>query len=377
MSWKFPTYEIDSPLNWEKMSRKFSWIEDMKDVAQDPLWHAEGDVFVHTQMVLESLIDQPEFKLLSDEEKHAMVAAALLHDVEKRSTTQREQIEGEERITSPGHAKKGEYSSRDFLYRSIPSPFPLREEVAKLVRLHGLPIWAIEKEDPQKAVILASLLVDTQKLALLARADVLGRICPDQEEMLLRIEMFEELCKENDCFGKPKTFKSAYGRYEYLNKPNISPDYEPFEDHKSEVILMSALPGSGKDYYINRHFDLPVLSLDDLRRMHKVDPRNKKKNGQIIQLGKEKAKEFLRARQNFVYNATNISSQMRGRWVDLFVSYGARVKIVYVEVPFQKLLSQNKNREYMVPEIAIAKMMGKWEIPSVKEAHEVLFEVDS
>ena len=90
----------------------------------------------------------------------------------------------------------------------------------------------------------------------------------------------------------------------------------------------------------------------------------------------EKAKEFLRARQDFVYNATNISSQMRSRWIDLFVSYGARVKIVYVEVPFQKLLSQNKNREYMVPEMAISKMMAKWEIPSFKEAHELVFEVD-
>lgn len=377
MSWKFPTYEVDVPLDWERLCKSFSWIEDMQGVPQDPVWHAEGDVYVHTQMVVGALLGQPEFKAMSVEDKHVMMASALLHDVEKRSTTQMERIEGEERITSPGHAKKGEYTSRDFLYRAIPTPFHLREQVAKLVRLHGLPLWAIDKPDPQKAVIEASLLVDTQKLAVLARADVLGRICADHQEMLLRIEMFEELCKENDCYGKPRNFASTYGRFQYLNKDNISPDYEPFEDHKSEVVLMAALPGSGKDYYINRHFDLPVLSLDDLRRQHKVDPTDKKKNGQIIQLGKEKAKEFLRARQNFVYNATNISSQMRSRWIDLFVSYGARVKIVYVEVPFQKLLSQNKNREYMVPEMAISKMMAKWEIPSFKEAHELVFEVDS
>ncbi|MEM6806791.1 MAG: poly(A) polymerase, partial [Bacteroidota bacterium] len=107
MSWKFPLYEIDAPMDWEKMCKSFSWLEEMKGVPQDPILHAEGDVFIHTQMVYEALIAQPEFKEMSEEEKHVMLASVLLHDVEKRSTTQRERIEGVYKITSPGHAKKG------------------------------------------------------------------------------------------------------------------------------------------------------------------------------------------------------------------------------------------------------------------------------
>lgn len=375
MSWTFPTYKPGAPIDWDELESMFDWFQAMRGVPQDPIWHAEGDVYVHTRMVMEALIDLPEFQELNEDEKHILFAAAMLHDVEKRSTTRKERIEGVPRIVSPGHAKKGEFTTRDILYRNIETPFWVREEIAKLVRLHGLPLWAIEKPDPRKAVIEASLVVDTRKLAMLARADILGRISEDREEMLLRVEMFEDLCKEHTCFGESYPFNSDYGRFEYLSKPDISPDYEPFDDLKFTVYVMSALPGSGKDFYIQKNLDLPVLSLDDLRREHRISPTDKKKNGQVIQMGKEKAREYMRARNSFVFNATNISSQMRGTWINLFVEYGARVKIIYLEVPFKKLLSQNKNREYVVPEEAMSKMMRKWEIPSYREAHEVIYEV--
>ncbi len=110
-----------------------------------------------------------------------------------------------------------------------------------------------------------------------AKADILGRECRDKEEILLRIELFNELCKDNECFGKPSHFESNYGRYLYLNKSENSPDYVPYDYLKFEVIVMCALPGSGKDTFIEQNIDLPVLSLDHIRREHKIDSTNKKK----------------------------------------------------------------------------------------------------
>lgn len=375
MSWQFPLYQPGQPIDWTAIEQKFDWFRDMKGVPQDPIWHAEGDVFTHTQMVVEALCALPEFQALSEQGQHILFTAALTHDIEKRSTTGTEIIDGLERIVSPGHAKKGEFTVRKLFYKDLPAPFLIREQIAKLVRLHGLPLWAIEKPDPAKEVIGASLVVNTEHLSMLAKADILGRICQDQEEILLRIELFNELCKENQCFGVPRAFESDYGRYLYLNKEEASPDYVPFDDLKFEVYMMCALPGSGKDTYIARNLNLPVLSLDDIRREHKIDPRDKKKNGQVIQLGKEKAKEFMRARQSFVFNATNITGDMRGKWISLFTDYGGRVKIVYLEVPFKTLISQNHNREYKVPEDMVNKMVTRLEIPGPHEAHEIDFQV--
>ncbi len=375
MIWKFPHYEIDQPPNWEAIVGAYDWFRAMQGVPQDKAWHAEGDVFVHTKMVVEALVALPEFIALSEQDKHILFASALLHDVEKRSTTTTEEIDGKTRIVSPRHAKKGEFTARKILYKDIITPFTIREQIAKLVRLHGLPLWAIQKTDPDKEVINASLVVNTTHVSMLAKADVLGRICEDQAEMLLRIELFNALCNDNDCWGKPRHFASDYGRYLYLNKPDSSPDYVPFDDLKFDVHMMCALPGSGKDTYIARHFDLPILSLDDLRRAHKIDPTDKKKNGQVIQLGKEKAKELMRAKQSFVFNATNITRDLRSKWIALFTDYGARVKIIYLEVPYATLLSQNHHRAYKVPEKVIETMIGKLEIPTPKEAHEVLYQV--
>lgn len=369
--WKFPHYHIGEPLDWEELSANYDWIEEMKSVPQDALWHAEGDVFTHTKMVVEALMGLPEFETFSDQTKQLMVTAALLHDVEKRSTTTTEIIDGKERIISPRHAKRGEFTTRRILYKDIPTPFFIREMIAKLVRWHGLPIWAITKENPAKEVIYASQIVDTRLLYLLAKADLIGRVSEDKDEFLLNIEMFKELCLENDCFGRPREFKSEYGRFLYFNKKESSPDYEPFDDLKGEVIVMCALPGSGKDTYIKNHLDYPVLSLDDIRREHKIDPTDKKKNGLVIQLAKEQAKVYLRKQTPFVYNATNITADMRRKWISLFLDYGAKVTIVYVEVPYKQLLKQNASRDYKVPVSVIDKLLDKLEMPDCREAHVV------
>ena len=136
--------------------------------------------------------------------------------------------------------------------------------------------------------------------------------------------------------------------------------------------MMSALPGSGKDTHIARHFpDLPVLSLDDIRRAHRIDPADKKTAGRVIQLGKEQARQYLRDQQDFVFNATNLTRELRGKWTQLFADYRARICISYLEVPWQQLLRQNKQREHSVPETVIRRLLSKLEIPFYDEAHEV------
>ena len=85
--WTFPHYTPGKLPDWQALEHRFSWFADMKNVPQDPEWHAEGDVFVHTKMVCEALLQLPEFQALSEQEQHILFTAAMLHDVEKRSTT--------------------------------------------------------------------------------------------------------------------------------------------------------------------------------------------------------------------------------------------------------------------------------------------------
>jgi len=308
-------WQIINTTNWNEIRQAFAWIRDMEGVPQSPIYHAEGDVATHTKMVLDALLNMEEYQTLNEQDQQILVATALLHDVEKRSCTKTE-LDG--RITSKGHAKKGAYTARRILYKDIKTPFEIRQAVAKLVRYHGLPLWVFEKPNPQKALLKASLEVNLKHLAIFAKADVLGRICADQKELLYKIELFEAFCQEQDCYGQAYPFKTDSARFTYFQKENSAPNYVPFET-------------------------------------------------------KEMMKIHLRKQQSFVFNATNIIQQLRRQWIDLFTTYGAKVKIIYLEVPYAQLMQQNSNREYVVPTKVMEKMIGKLEIPSLVEAQAVKY----
>ena len=362
-------WTINNTSNWEDLYKRFSWIQDMKGVLQDDIFHAEGDVATHTQMVLEELLALDSYQQLSKQNQAILVAAALLHDVEKRSTTV---LEDNGRITAKGHAKRGAFTARSILYIDHDCPFVIKESISKLVQYHGLPLWFFDKKNPEKAVIQASLEVDTHLLSILAEADVRGRICPDKLEMLHRVEWFRNFCKEQQCFGKPRAFGSTFGRYLYFQKEQVALDYIPYEKKNFEVIILSGLPGTGKDTFIKKQFaDVPVVSIDALRRQHKIAPTDKKKNGQMVQLAKEQARIHLRKEQTFIWNATNITKMMRQQLIDLFQAYGAKTKLIYLEVPAKQLFRQNKNRVYPVPTKILDKMIKKLEPPVIWEAPEV------
>lgn len=370
----FPFYTDDiSQFKWEEILKNFSWAHDMIDVPQDAIFHAEGDVSTHTKMVIEALLNLPEFHQQNDEDKFALFMGCLFHDVEKRSTTKEE----DGRIVSPGHAKKGEYTTRQILYRDIPIQFQIRETIAKIVRHHGLPLWIMDKPDPRKSIIEASLVCNTKLLEIIAKADVLGRICPDADELLYKIELFKELAIENNCYGTSRPFASDLARFRYFHSDNTYPDYVPFDDRKFEVVIMCGIPGSGKDYYIKHHIgNYPVVSLDALRLEYDIEPGDKSGTGQIIQMAKEKAREFMRKKQNFIWNGTNLTRQIRQQVIDLCEDYGGRVRLVYVEVPYKKVLHQNTNREYPIPETVLERFINKLEMPSPSEAHHVEYMID-
>ncbi len=354
-------------LDWNQLVKSFDWVANLKDCPQDAIYHAEGDVLIHTKMVIESLFELEDFKKLSSEEKGILFAACLLHDVGKPATTV---IEENGRISSAGHAKLGEKMSRQILADCM-IPNQIKEEVCKLVRLHGLPLWFLEKQDPQKAVIQASLQCNMHWLAMVAEADVKGRICADQEELILKVNLFREFCLENDCYGNPKKFASDHSRFLYFNKENYHPDYEAFDDTRSKVYLMCGLPGSGKNTWINANFpNLPVVSLDDIRE--ELGISFKDNQGRVLQLAEERAKGYLRKNISFVWNATNLVKQRRKKLVDLFSLYKAKVYIVYIATPLQNALAQNAKREEPVKENVIYNFFGRMEPPDISECHELI-----
>jgi predicted kinase len=375
MNWRFPYYDVSKGIDWASIEREFEWFRDMARTPQDEIWHAEGNVQVHTKMVVVELINLPQFKFLSEDEKHIVFTAALMHDIEKRSTTTTEERDGRQCIVAPRHSQRGESTAREILYKDIDTPFETREEICALIRYHGAPLWGMEDDNWHQKLVSISLRCRTNLLVMLARADVKGRLCEDSDELLEKADYFELGCQTYNCYAKPKTFKNNLGRYMFLNDSGYV-DFEPYDESKFNVHMVSGIAGSGKDYYINQEYPkLPVISLDGIRREFGIKPQAKRANGKVFQAAKERCKVLMRTRDDFVFNATNITRNMRSKWIALFESYGGRVTIHYIEAPYQTLVNQNKNREYVVPQNIIEKMIKKLEIPSYNEAYDIKFNI--
>ena len=354
-----------------------SFVISMSRTEQNPAFHAEGDVWTHTKQVCETLVRLSSFLELSEQEKLAVFLAALLHDIGKISTTRWEAG----RWTSPNHTLVGSKMARQFLWQELglcgtPEKQQFRETVCNLIRYHSFPPHAIDDPDGKRKLIsigangLNCPMFTMKLLCVLCEADALGRQClqeRDRINMAEQVQLCREFAKESGCYDAPFPFPTAHTRYSYLAKKDIAPEVELYDDTWGKVILMSGLPGTGKDTWIKEHYpDLPMISLDEIRKEMKISPTENQ--SKVIEIARERARELLRKKQTFVWNATNLSPIVRGRQIEMFTQYHASTCIIHLETDWQEQLRRNAERSAVVPERAIQHMLEEMMLPETKEA---------
>jgi predicted kinase len=344
------------------------WVRAMARCQQDREWHAEGDVWTHTKLVCGQLPRLDEWPALTAAEQTVLIFTALFHDAAKPLTSQVDPESG--RITSPKHAVKGEHLVRSVL-RELGCDLPTRESIARMVRYHGRPAFLLEKPHPEHEVVALSWWVSNRLLYLFALADSRGRTTKEMTRPEENLHYWKLSAEEQGCYDQPYAFANDQARFLFYRQKEPNLFYVPHEEYRCTVTMMAGLPGSGKDTWLaaNRA-EQPVVSLDEIRGELEIDATENQ--GPVIQAAREKCRELLRAKMNFVFNATNILYQTRQRWIDLFSDYSARIEMVYVEPPLPVILAQNKQRESPVPEQVIRDLADKCEPPTWAEAHELV-----
>lgn len=121
--------------------KQSGWLAHFPEIAaldglpQEPEWHPEGDVFVHTGLCLDALVTLPAWQEGDAHKRRVLALGVLAHDFGKATTTLQTERRRQIRWVSPGHEAAGGPITETFLPR-IGAPLDLVEHVRPLVVHH-------------------------------------------------------------------------------------------------------------------------------------------------------------------------------------------------------------------------------------------------
>ena len=169
-----PSFGFEWLQKLTRMEELFPEIASLVDVPQDPEWHPEGDVFVHTLLTIDRARELIE--ALSYPRKVTVMLAAVAHDFGKPPTTAF--LEG--RWRSRGHEEAGVGPTESFLDRlnvHTIEGYDVRGQVIALVREHLKPGEFFKKKDEvgDGAFRRLARKCELDLLYRVASADSLGR----------------------------------------------------------------------------------------------------------------------------------------------------------------------------------------------------------
>ena len=151
----------------EQLGHWFPEVEALIGVEQEARFHPEGDVYIHTMMVLDQAAGLRESAVYP----RGLMLSALCHDFGKPETTK--EIDG--RIRAFGHEQAGVPLAQAFINR-MNNEVRLKKYVENMVLLHMRPNALVHMKSGSKAYMkLFDLSVEPADLLLLAQADHCGR----------------------------------------------------------------------------------------------------------------------------------------------------------------------------------------------------------
>ena len=159
---------------WGQLKAIAPELVPLETTPQDPVWHPEGDVWIHTLLALD--VARGLIFDLDPPRALAVMLGTLCHDLGKPGTTKFE----EGRIRSRGHEEAGVEPTLALLDRwnvHTRDSFPLRDQVVALVKDHLKPgaLYQARAEVGVGAIRRLARRVEADLLYRVAKADCLGR----------------------------------------------------------------------------------------------------------------------------------------------------------------------------------------------------------
>ena len=360
--------ELFAPtINWGALCDIIPDLAKLDDTPQSPFHHAEGNVGIHTRMVLDEMRNDPAWQALTEKDQFKCLLGGLMHDIAK---PQRTVTEDDGSITSKGHSASGNIQARGILWELGIDPED-REFTCRIAQWHQQPFFTGLIADEARRdyeIRKLSLTLPINLLTICSRADAAGRLTnppENRQKTFDAIDVFEIYARDLGVWDKPMEHFSLTERGLYLEKGGaLDPTYQwPAAGKRGLMVAMCGLAGAGKSTLSNS-WGLPIVGLDWAREELDVGHGDRKGEGQAKSLAMSELKAKLAAGSSVVFDATNLERDKRDRLSSIARDYLADCIFVSVETPFQQWVEQNRSRGDRSPPLkTLQGMAARWGAP--------------
>ncbi|MEL6252652.1 MAG: HD domain-containing protein [Bacteroidota bacterium] len=315
-------------------------INQMKRTMQNPSYHAEGDVYTHTLMVLENVLKLDESWGLTENEREILYWTALLHDIGKPKTTKWENG----RYHSHGHEAAGVPIARNILLQRQELSTEQRTTILNLIRWHSIPLRFGIRKSPVSEYIPIAIQVDLRLLGIFAYCDLTGRICKNQQqvwdltgnfkerilpEVISRIGTFaslQETYREADLLHKNSLWQASQFSESRLLEKLLSESVMPTDKKRKNntcIIPIGASASSMQNFLDARFHQAVRLQVEKEDSLHLHNAISK-------QFDPEKV---------LLFEGDFTGESLRRELIDILRMEQMEVKILYFEEQLEDLLS--------------------------------------
>ena len=367
----------------------------LRNTEQNPKWHPEGNVDIHTKLVCKSAIEvvnqnnylsglynseKDETRWLPTEkfeEALIFLTAALFHDIGKGNTTK---IGKDGNWHSYGHEFTGEKLTRSLLWNT---DVIFREKVCSLVKYHMRPShYLTESKHYVRDIVDISNNIPSWKMLLdLKYCDITSSYMNGFADIS---NCFEEVLTLNKIENLTKALSMFYGvnKIKYT-KPNYS----------STVYVMVGLPGSGKNTIIDNMFktsiidycgntipmldknNTVVLSRDDIRVSLGFCNENDKivgtpeQENKVSSVFNKQLFDALNNNKDVIINNINLKRKYRNELKNQISHYNVKYTYIYVEADS---ISKNiERRKGQIDENSFKRMIENFDWPEYAEYNNI------
>ena len=383
----------------EALGKVILALYELEGTPQDPGWHAEGNVLIHTGMVLDELYElletRPEAAGIEGHRRTALILGAALHDIAKPATTREMEIQGVMRVAAPRHELRGRSELIPQLME-LGLDWATLELIVDLVGYHISPKFLVVKGRERGAYLRLAHAADPELLYWLELADMLGRRCEDRAKQVEHIELFGMFAREYGAWRRfgdeaprwramfadalasfsPATADLSHGSFVAdmcagtitMPEEGLARSYRHREGFP-ELVVVVGPSGAGKSTWIEGQLgDHQLVSLDEIRA-ELGDRSDQSQNAKVRQIARDRLRAGLRSKAKIVWDATSLRRDYRDAVTNMARDYGALVTMVCFPRATRDYYRRNRERTAMVPVKVLERQLAGMQWPEAVESH--------